>query len=106
MNGTVAILVDSYVKAMSECGALQSRYQDSWWEWQGYTDFHAGYAVRDAPLTVEMPRMIPVLLSVNPVWPLCGDIVYSFHDDPQNVNLVQSVIGAPGDNSVPLKIVI
>ena len=88
MNGTVAILAEQIVVAKSECALLDSMYMSNWWEWQNYADYHAGYQVRDNSATYEMPILRPVLNSIDPVWPLCGSVVYTFYDDPQNVNLV------------------
>ena len=49
-----------------------------------------------------MPVVKPVLQSVDAVWPLCGDMIYTFYNDPTSGDLVQSVIAAPVDNSFPL----
>ena len=53
-----------------------------------------------------MPWIKPVLNSVDAIWPLCGDFVYTFYTDPSSGDLVKAVIPNEGDNSVPLKITV
>ena len=90
MNGTLADLIDSSIMVQSECTILDQLYVASWWQWPNYDTFKAGFAVRDPSVTVELPALMPILPSGDPIYPLCGPIAYRFEDDPSFAALIIS----------------
>ena len=48
----------------------------------------------------------PILESVDDVWPLCGDIVYTFVNTAGTGDLIQSIIPAHAENTIALAIVV
>ena len=44
--------------------------------------------MRDPSVTVELPVLMPILQTGDPVYPLCGPIEYRFEDDPRGEALI------------------